>query len=77
MGMGSTFTFTIPLRSAEWVSTLRADELIGGYTPSLSLPHAAMRPILDALREPYEVVAVDDGSTNRPFAMLTGLGRVD
>jgi len=34
-----------------------------------------LRPILDDLREPYEVVAVDDGSTDCSFAMLAGLRR--
>nr|MDT0658696.1 glycosyltransferase [Micromonospora sp. DSM 115978] len=34
-----------------------------------------LRPVLDGLGEPYEVVAVDDGSTDATPAVLTGLRR--
>nr|WP_220091413.1 glycosyltransferase family 2 protein [Actinoplanes lutulentus] len=34
-----------------------------------------LRPVLDGLREPYEVVAVDDGSTDHTAAVLIGLRR--
>lgn len=35
-----------------------------------------LRPVLDGLGEPYEVVAVDDGSTDTTAAQLIGLRRV-
>jgi glycosyltransferase involved in cell wall biosynthesis len=36
---------------------------------------ARLRPVLDALPDPYEVVAVDDGSTDATAAVLSGLAR--
>src|SRR5689334_25370001 len=34
-----------------------------------------LRPVLDAIAEPYEVVAVDDGSTDTTSAQLIGARR--
>jgi dolichol-phosphate mannosyltransferase len=39
----------------------------------LPLLAARLRPVLDALGEPYEVVAVDDGSTDGTLAIIDGL----
>ena len=41
----------------------------------IGLLTARLRPVLDGLAEPYEVVAVDDGSTDGTFAALLGLRR--
>jgi dolichol-phosphate mannosyltransferase len=41
----------------------------------LPLLAARVRPILDKIGEPYEVVAVDDGSTDTTAAQLIGLRR--
>jgi polyisoprenyl-phosphate glycosyltransferase len=42
----------------------------------LPLLVARLRPVLDGLGEPYEVVAVDDGSTDTTAAQLIGLRRM-
>jgi dolichol-phosphate mannosyltransferase len=41
----------------------------------LPLLVARLRPVLDGLGEPYEVVAVDDGSTDTTAAQLIGIRR--
>jgi len=48
------------------------------YNEEAVLPLLAerLRPVLDALDGPYEVVAVDDGSTDATSALLIGLRRV-
>jgi dolichol-phosphate mannosyltransferase len=41
----------------------------------LPLLSARLRPVLDAMGGPYEVIAVDDGSTDLTPALLTGMHR--
>ncbi|HEV7899182.1 MAG TPA: glycosyltransferase family 2 protein [Planosporangium sp.] len=41
----------------------------------IGLLAARLRPVLDGLDEPYEVVAVDDGSSDATFPTLIGLRR--
>ena len=55
-----TLSVVIPMYNEEAVLPLLVDRL---------------RPVLDGLREPYEVVAVDDGSKDNTAAILIGLRR--
>lgn len=52
--------------------------IIPMYNEEAALPLLAerLRPVLDGIGEPYEVVAVDDGSTDTTPAQLAGLRRV-
>jgi len=56
-----TLSVVIPMYNEEDVIRLLVDRL---------------RPVLDELREPYEVLAVDDGSTDSTPAQLLGLRRL-
>ena len=56
-----TVSVVVPMYNEEAVLPLLVDRL---------------RPVLDGLGESYEVVAVDDGSTDATAAQLIGLRRV-
>ncbi|HEX6873493.1 MAG TPA: glycosyltransferase family 2 protein, partial [Micromonosporaceae bacterium] len=60
VGSGLVLSVIIPMYNEEAVLPLLVDRL---------------RPVLDQLGEPYEVVAVDDGSTDTTAAQLFGLRR--
>ena len=50
--------------------------VIPAYNEAAALPALAgrLRPVLDRLAEPYEVLIVDDGSTDTTASVLAGLG---
>jgi polyisoprenyl-phosphate glycosyltransferase len=57
------------------VSTPLLSVVVPVYNEAAVLPllTARLRPVLDSLHAPYEVVAVDDGSTDATPAVLAGL----
>jgi glycosyltransferase involved in cell wall biosynthesis len=59
------------------VSTPVLSVVIPMFNESEVLPLlvARLRPVLDGIREPYEMIAVDDGSTDPTPVVLTGLRR--
>lgn len=57
---GLTLSVVIPMFNEESVIPLLVERL---------------RPALDGIAEPYEVVAVDDGSSDATYAVLLGVRR--
>jgi glycosyltransferase involved in cell wall biosynthesis len=45
--------------------------------PNLEPLYARLKGVMDSLQEPYEIVFVDDGSTDRSFQILVGLHQKD
>jgi dolichol-phosphate mannosyltransferase len=59
-------------------STVVLSVVVPMYNEEEPLPlfAARLRPVLDGIGEPYEVVAVNDGSTDRTFQHLLGMRRL-